>query len=242
MKKFFTTMIAFVAIASGSFSAYAQNDDSYFKCYVDGNEVKDGDRIDITKFLDQQEFAGYGYYQRQYDTKLTMVAEAVGEMFCTITYSKNETPLTSDGLYGADFNVQFCGFGLCYNAYLGETIVNADAYTTKPGEVVYMQTELKLNQVTDESFTTIWLCGSAAPLEELEIKDEFEMKLTFEDQVMNLTFYVDQNGVGAGVEGIEADENAPVEYYDLQGRRVENPSNGLFIVKKGNKVSKQFVR
>lgn len=38
------------------------------------------------------------------------------------------------------------------------------------------------------------------------------------------------------------DENAPVEYYNLQGVRVNNPSNGLYIVKQGKKVSKRIIR
>lgn len=35
-----------------------------------------------------------------------------------------------------------------------------------------------------------------------------------------------------------ADEDAPVEYYNLQGMRVENPANGIFIRRQGSKVSK----
>lgn len=49
----------------------------------------------------------------------------------------------------------------------------------------------------------------------------------------------------AGVNDIVADVddvNAPVEYYNLQGVRVANPENGIFIVKQGNKVSKQVIR
>ncbi len=47
----------------------------------------------------------------------------------------------------------------------------------------------------------------------------------------------------AGVNNVVvADENAPVEYFNLQGVRVANPENGLFIVKQGNKVSKQVIR
>ena len=38
------------------------------------------------------------------------------------------------------------------------------------------------------------------------------------------------------------DANAPVEYYNLQGVRVENPANGLYIRRQGNNVSKVFVR
>jgi len=48
---------------------------------------------------------------------------------------------------------------------------------------------------------------------------------------------------GSGVENIEAiDANAPVEYYNLQGVRVANPENGLYIVRQGNKAYKQVIR
>ncbi len=41
---------------------------------------------------------------------------------------------------------------------------------------------------------------------------------------------------------IGADDNAPAEYFNLQGIRVENPENGLFIRRQGNKVSKVIIR
>jgi hypothetical protein len=47
-----------------------------------------------------------------------------------------------------------------------------------------------------------------------------------------------------GIQNVAAnlDANAPAVYYNLQGVRVANPSNGIFIVKQGNKVSKQVIR
>lgn len=39
-----------------------------------------------------------------------------------------------------------------------------------------------------------------------------------------------------------SDENAPVEYYNLQGIRVENPENGVYIRRQGNTVSKVLVK
>ena len=45
------------------------------------------------------------------------------------------------------------------------------------------------------------------------------------------------------VESIVADTEGDAEYYDLTGRRVENPSNGIFIVKFANgKVAKKVIR
>ena len=41
-----------------------------------------------------------------------------------------------------------------------------------------------------------------------------------------------------GIDAVEIDENAPVEYFNLQGVRVENPANGLYIMRQGDKVVK----
>ena len=40
----------------------------------------------------------------------------------------------------------------------------------------------------------------------------------------------------------DADANAPVEYFNLQGIRVENPENGLYIRRQGSKASKVMVK
>ena len=40
------------------------------------------------------------------------------------------------------------------------------------------------------------------------------------------------------IDAVDADENAPVEFYNLQGVKVENPENGIFIRKQGKKVTK----
>lgn len=42
----------------------------------------------------------------------------------------------------------------------------------------------------------------------------------------------------SAIEEVDADENAPVEYYNLQGVKVVNAENGIFIKKQGNKVVK----
>ena len=48
-----------------------------------------------------------------------------------------------------------------------------------------------------------------------------------------------QKDSSSGIETIEAaDENAPVEYYNLQGMKVKEPSNGVYIKKQGTKVEK----
>ncbi|MDE7351408.1 MAG: hypothetical protein K2N25_10085, partial [Muribaculaceae bacterium] len=46
----------------------------------------------------------------------------------------------------------------------------------------------------------------------------------------------------SAVENVAIDENAPVEYYNLQGVRVANPENGLYIKRQGNKATKVLVK
>lgn len=46
----------------------------------------------------------------------------------------------------------------------------------------------------------------------------------------------------SGLQDIEADENAPVEYYNLQGVKVENPESGIYIRRQGSKVEKVVIR
>lgn len=51
-----------------------------------------------------------------------------------------------------------------------------------------------------------------------------------------------QSGVDSIALDTEIDENAPVEYFNMQGVRVAEPTTGLYIVRQGNKVSKQLIR
>lgn len=55
---------------------------------------------------------------------------------------------------------------------------------------------------------------------------------------------VSATGVITGVEDVEADAdiNAPVEYFNLQGQPVANPANGIYIRRQGSKVAKVIIR
>ncbi len=46
----------------------------------------------------------------------------------------------------------------------------------------------------------------------------------------------------SAIDEIGVDENAPVEFFNLQGVRVENPENGIFVRRQGGKVSKVVIR
>ncbi|MBE6305180.1 MAG: hypothetical protein E7082_04585 [Bacteroidales bacterium] len=51
-----------------------------------------------------------------------------------------------------------------------------------------------------------------------------------------ISFYLEEPT--SGIDNIEGGESAPVEYYDLGGRRVVEPKNGIYIRKQGSEVTK----
>ena len=60
-------------------------------------------------------------------------------------------------------------------------------------------------------------------------------------------FTINIPGAGSnGIDNVKADTgndaNAPVEYFDLQGRRVTNPSAGIYIRRQGSQSSKLYVK
>lgn len=44
------------------------------------------------------------------------------------------------------------------------------------------------------------------------------------------------------VNGVEIDTNATPEYYNLQGMRIDEPTDGIYIVRRGNVVTKEMIR
>ena len=79
----------------------------------------------------------------------------------------------------------------------------------------------------------------------IEFSGAYENKEWLPDSYF-LTFYFNApkaaDGDQSGVVSVEEVENAPVEYYNLNGQRVANPSNGIFIRKQGSKTSKVVIR
>jgi hypothetical protein len=57
----------------------------------------------------------------------------------------------------------------------------------------------------------------------------------------NMTVKITKS-ISTGVDAIYGVEDVPAEYYDLTGARVQNPAKGIYIVRRGNSVSKEYVR
>ena len=78
-----------------------------------------------------------------------------------------------------------------------------------------------------------------------EMSDYSEARIAYTIMSDPETDLQDQGGT-TGVEDVVADEiadeDAPVVWYNLQGVRVENPANGIFIRVQGRKVSKELLK
>ncbi len=58
----------------------------------------------------------------------------------------------------------------------------------------------------------------------------------------NVQLYPVKVTSNSSISNVVVDENAPVEYFNLQGIRVDNPANGIFIRRQGEQVSKVYVK
>ncbi len=67
----------------------------------------------------------------------------------------------------------------------------------------------------------------------------YDFAVNFNGEAPVLTVSKSTNAIDAvAVEGADA----PVEYYNLQGVRVAEPANGLYIRRQGNTITKVFVK
>lgn len=221
MKKFFASMLALAAIAGFAPTASAQDEEPLIQFFVHGQPVKNGDRIDITNYFN----AG----RNQYEPELTCLPSATDDMYVKISIENNETtPLDENWYYGASVGGQFCGFnGSCVP--FDEARPYENSGEVEAGKELDMQLHAALDLGDEQTY------------EDLKVKFEILFEAQFDEEEIVLTFFVDKPDA-AGVEGIDADNNAATVYYDLHGRQVANPSNGLYIVKQGSKVTKAFIR
>lgn len=117
----------------------------------------------------------------------------------------------------------------------------------------YIQEEGELNALADEEIDPskmkfvgwIDLDAEKEGIEPVEFADPESEETTFvmPDRPVNIIAgYSNEDGTITAIERVEAATDAAPVYYNLQGQKVENPSAGLYIVRRGNQVSKEYVR
>lgn len=218
MKKFYAILL--VGMAALSVNAQTLQ----FK--VNGADVAAGSKVDITDTFSFDDIT----YSYMFNPKLQITGDQAGAISATVTFTKGEcTPaLDADWYYGADIKVSWCAFdGQCKFISLGDSFTKNASLTAGTSENMDLEF---VGQIGDEQNT-----------DEQKISGECVIKCNYGGKDYELTLTVNK-GSGAGVDGILFDENQPAEYFDLQGRRVANPSKGLYIVRQGNKVMKKIIK
>lgn len=132
-----------------------------------------------------------------------------------------------------------------FRAHFGETTADANYITIHTGKMLSDWTVTNgvrygsgnADVPVDETSTLLMKAGS----DKCWILGPSAEGWTIKVDPKNLMISFDK-GATTGVEGVEADNNEAVEYFNLQGVRVENPANGLFIRRQGNKVTKVLVK
>ena len=158
-----------------------------------------------------------------------------------VTFTSNNITLVGEG-GGTTVRLWSCGspnHGVEYRVYNG-------------GTVTISGTGIKSIDITGDKLSTLGATTGTMTAETTKATWTADSEAGVSQVVITVTTKgndkradfstVKVNTIQSGIEGVVADDNAPVEYFNLQGVRVANPENGLYIRRQGNKVSKIYVR
>ena len=137
-----------------------------------------------------------------------------------------------------------------YSVLVPEQTINEDHVyiNTYPGAVLYIKKDTKAASapMRANAYTSEWTATDSH--EEMILNEEPGKYLVkavsnhdkfkgMESEVVGFT--IDEKGTVTGIEDVEAGaEECEVEYYNLQGVRVMNPTKGIYIRRQGNTVTK----
>ncbi len=144
-------------------------------------------------------------------------------------------PSGTDSKWWSDMNIRlYTGGEMTVSVPDGYKLTSI-VFTQETGETRWGMTADKGTLTGKE-----WTSASAARATGDEITS-VEFTANSQSRFKTVTVNYEQTSTGVGSIAVD-DENAPVEYYNMQGIRVENPAAGLYIRRQGNTASKVFIR
>ena len=195
-------------LAFGALTAGAQS----FAVMVEGNEIENNSTIDCYNI--SEEAAQFGDFQIDPEVQLVSSEDA------TFTVS-----VTNTSAEDAPTSIQFCWPSGCVMVNPGQSQTQTGAVKANIASNLLIDTNpIGASEVPQEKFT---ISCAIVIVPENDPSNSFSF---------NLNMIYDPN-YDAAVDGIIMEDIAP-EYYNLNGVRVNNPDNGIYIVKRGSKVSK----
>lgn len=198
---------------------------------------------------DNYEVAGWYGSSRIQTPDIELVNEEGGNMILGLKGNANNV-LERAGTFGfvVEFRAapheghggQFDFFLDDDNLYMTDVVISGGRLYSAAGNPRLIEGQPGEYKICD--FTggySTWRCGDAKVN---------ELKFNNNPSASSASYYYDQvyvfsdKKVGGVSNIVVEDENAPVEYYNLQGVRVANPENGLYIRRQGNKATKVLVK
>jgi hypothetical protein len=190
-----------------------------------GNEVPNNGVITINAYDEDQteedeDTPGYFYYV--FDAGLSLQGSADG----SITIKGEVQDQNVEGVSESSLIYQICPVEC--TSFANRQVTNVFNYTTSMGKK-----EMAIHLST----------GYTVPLKDLVLYTQTQFSVFYTNNTASaktFTLVFDYDSKNAGVNNITADTaNAPVEYYNLQGVRVSNPTAGqLLIRRQANTVQK----
>lgn len=145
-----------------------------------------------------------------------------------------------------DFSVDFDNDGDDVWVRDGEDLYDFIRTYDKFGNILVEKEITYVDANPEKVLGTIELSGSVVYDTENGYPTEYTTTRKYDENPAsnnNRIVWSDYKSFEAGIGAIATDnENAPVEYFDLRGQRVDNPAGGFFIRRQGNKVEKIVVR
>lgn len=190
-----------------------------FGAEYNGTAIENGGHIYSTEFED---YGGFG----QYGAEVKMINKA-GENIPMIASLEAVTPdyATVKGDFAKYGMPQLCKNGACFGE-MGQFFSFAKDVTLTTTEEFIWQIHQTMCQKDGGATFRLRI-----------------YKLVDDDVTTDPQFYFDITfGEDTAVDAVEIDENQPVEYFDLQGRKVVNPAQGLYILRQGGKTAKKIIR
>ena len=238
MKK--TLLLAAAAVATltsqAAFSDVA-------KVSIEGVAVEDGATINVDTHHDEEwwvdpdtgdkEYMGGGYtYVAEIDIENLKGAEVPTTI--TVDYTDHPSQAMAEAAPDVWGTLQICQKGaMCFPGLTVDTTIPADGAITWQFD---NKVPCAYPDIADED-------GNAPdhnPMDKAEPNRKYKVTLTVDSQT--LSFFVNFQYVNDTRVGDVIAADGAAEYFDLQGRRVANPANGLYIVKKNGKTSKMVIR
>ena len=129
-----------------------------------------------------------------------------------------------------------------YNYYAGLKILcdGVETSATKDSGETAINDWIKVNYLKD--ITSVQFSNKIDLIVEENTGEERSAVISFVDvDGTKCDVVVKQAGVTGAIGSVGVDTTS-VEYYNLQGVRVENPVKGVYIVKRGNTISKEIIK